>query len=660
MKVSPLLWNRFSAACVGIALSFSCVSPALAEELRVIARSVDIQGANPQNLAPLSLHVGDGTGFYPQINHNGDVLFGAHVWNGDPADYGLIQMYRYREEEGTQYLLGDLDPLETPDGQNVSTLLGASLNLSYKPTITADGEALFMSRLDGPGITTANNLGIVRAEHGSASALIAQNQTPLSGLSVTSISAAIEPANRAGEQYLAVRLDAAGNETAVLHRSALGTQTVLRTGDEVPGIEGAVVATIPSPLRTLSTVNPDGDAAFGVTLAGKGLNQFNNGAVLAYRDGALEVVARDGMLVDGAAPGCEIYGSSYARPHVNQSGKVAFHAGVNCGPITVFTDRLGSLERVAYPDKLFDGPTGRFRIGLLNEVTTTFGALGDTNGYLKAFLSDSGDVFVLTGIMHEDRTLRSGWGIVRIRPDGSAQVIVESAGQHSGLGFDLIGSPFPEQISFARDGSMLMRVQESVSDRVLISWSPARGLIAIRNGDTIGDLRVEVGGSNTINGLALSAGRLFADVRVRPIGDNSGSSHPAILAVDDAGNRSLPLVRGMSTLRDAASNDYTLVNFASPFWYTHKRHVANDSGAMVTIATIQREGQEPEEAIILLAPDSPALVVADFNQDGVVNPADIFAFLAAYFAGDSRADMNGSGALEVSDIFAFLNEYFAA
>jgi hypothetical protein len=346
---------------------------------------------------------------------------------------------------------------------------------------------------------------------------------------------------------------------------------------------------------------------------------------------------------------------------VNQSGKVAFHAGVNCGPISVFTDRLGTLERVAYPDKLFDGPTGRFRIGFLNEVTTTFGALGDTNGYLKAFLSDAGDVFVLTSILHEDRTLRSGWGIARIRPDGSAQVIVESSGQHSGLGFDLMGTPFPEQVSFARDGSMLMRVQESLSDRALLSWSPERALLAIRDGDIVGDYRLEVGGSNTINGLALASGRLFADVRVRGLGESDDSSgHPAIVAVDDAGNRSLPLVRGLSTLRDAASNEYTLINFASPFWYTHKRHVANESGALVTVATIQREGLEPEEAVILLSTDSPGLIIADFNQDGVVNPSDIFAFLAAYFAGDARADINHSGALEVTDIFAFLGEYFAS
>lgn len=50
---------------------------------------------------------------------------------------------------------------------------------------------------------------------------------------------------------------------------------------------------------------------------------------------------------------------------------------------------------------------------------------------------------------------------------------------------------------------------------------------------------------------------------------------------------------------------------------------------------------------------------ADFNNDGVLTPSDIFAFLNAYFAGDSGADFDGSGARTPTDIFSFLNAYFA-
>jgi hypothetical protein len=48
---------------------------------------------------------------------------------------------------------------------------------------------------------------------------------------------------------------------------------------------------------------------------------------------------------------------------------------------------------------------------------------------------------------------------------------------------------------------------------------------------------------------------------------------------------------------------------------------------------------------------------ADFDCDGTVAVADIFAFLNAWFAGAPQADINGSG-LSVQDIFDFLNLWF--
>ena len=50
---------------------------------------------------------------------------------------------------------------------------------------------------------------------------------------------------------------------------------------------------------------------------------------------------------------------------------------------------------------------------------------------------------------------------------------------------------------------------------------------------------------------------------------------------------------------------------------------------------------------------------ADFNQDGAVTVADIFQFLSAWFARDSRADFNGFNGVTVQDIFDFLTAWFA-
>jgi outer membrane protein assembly factor BamB len=56
---------------------------------------------------------------------------------------------------------------------------------------------------------------------------------------------------------------------------------------------------------------------------------------------------------------------------------------------------------------------------------------------------------------------------------------------------------------------------------------------------------------------------------------------------------------------------------------------------------------------------SPQPCAADFNNSGTVSVQDIFDFLAAYFASDSRADVNASGAVTVQDIFDYLLVYFA-
>jgi spore germination protein YaaH len=51
---------------------------------------------------------------------------------------------------------------------------------------------------------------------------------------------------------------------------------------------------------------------------------------------------------------------------------------------------------------------------------------------------------------------------------------------------------------------------------------------------------------------------------------------------------------------------------------------------------------------------------ADFDRNRVVQPADIFAFLNAYFSRAPGADFDGSGTLSPADVFAFLGAYFTA
>jgi hypothetical protein len=66
---------------------------------------------------------------------------------------------------------------------------------------------------------------------------------------------------------------------------------------------------------------------------------------------------------------------------------------------------------------------------------------------------------------------------------------------------------------------------------------------------------------------------------------------------------------------------------------------------------------EPYDAVLLIAP--PNRCPGDFNDDAVQQPADIFAFLNAYFSGSAAADFNLDAVLAPADIFAFLSAYFS-
>jgi hypothetical protein len=60
----------------------------------------------------------------------------------------------------------------------------------------------------------------------------------------------------------------------------------------------------------------------------------------------------------------------------------------------------------------------------------------------------------------------------------------------------------------------------------------------------------------------------------------------------------------------------------------------------------------------VLRMNSRPICAADFDNSGAVDVHDIFAFIAAWFAGDFATDFNGNGVLEVQDIFDFLNAWF--
>lgn len=76
------------------------------------------------------------------------------------------------------------------------------------------------------------------------------------------------------------------------------------------------------------------------------------------------------------------------------------------------------------------------------------------------------------------------------------------------------------------------------------------------------------------------------------------------------------------------------------------------------ITGVAEDGVFPENirAMWFYAPVCPG----DFDRNGIRNVTDIFAFLAAWFAGNPEADLDGVEGLGVPDIFAFLASWFGS
>ncbi len=54
---------------------------------------------------------------------------------------------------------------------------------------------------------------------------------------------------------------------------------------------------------------------------------------------------------------------------------------------------------------------------------------------------------------------------------------------------------------------------------------------------------------------------------------------------------------------------------------------------------------------------SSSICLADINNDGILDIADVFAFLDAYNAAAPQADLNADGLVDITDVFAFLDAY---
>ncbi len=88
---------------------------------------------------------------------------------------------------------------------------------------------------------------------------------------------------------------------------------------------------------------------------------------------------------------------------------------------------------------------------------------------------------------------------------------------------------------------------------------------------------------------------------------------------------------------------------------------ALDAGGLALVGVVDDGDPLSSNTLVSYRVTGPveAPCAADADGNGSVEVADIFAFLARWFADDPRADFDGDGVRGVADVFAFLSAWFA-
>jgi hypothetical protein len=241
------------------------------------------------------------------------------------------------------------------------------------PALTASGEAVYNARLDGPGITSANETGFFT----SGGPLVRRGDAvPDIGGAVFTGFVGIRPAlNDAGEQAFVGRVDGPGitvdDELAVFAAGAL----VAREGDLAPGAGGAAFDSF-----FFSGLNNAGDVVFDARLRGAGITLANNDALFAWRGGAFEMILREGGLIDiGGGDLREVLSFQFGGQRgFNEYGDIAFYAelGPGGGGHGVSGIFVYEADRIPPPSVVPLPPT----VGLMLVGMGALGAIGRRRG----------------------------------------------------------------------------------------------------------------------------------------------------------------------------------------------------------------------------------------------------------------------------------------
>jgi hypothetical protein len=235
------------------------------------------------------------------------------------------------DREGSQSLLVR-QQVTAPPG-----VLGGQFFIPIAAAVNNQAQvALFGSLHLGPGVTSADSLGIWRMSGGGGELVVRRGYGGVAGVPNASFFTLLEPTmNNAGQIAFAAELEVEGAVTTInnrgvwLHDGAAG-ELLLRSGGTVPGLGAATFAAFETPL-----LNNAGQVLVPATLVEGtgGVNSQNSHGLWVVEPGGASLLARTGSGGVPGAPGANF--SSFGALAFNESGMAAVQASLaNVAPGT--------------------------------------------------------------------------------------------------------------------------------------------------------------------------------------------------------------------------------------------------------------------------------------------------------------------------------------
>ncbi len=418
-----------------------------------------------------------------------------------------------------------------------------------------------------------------------------------------------------------------------------------------------------------SYMHPSGVGAYWVRVDGSGVSTIQVSDTVSITtdrafikingDGERTLMARQGDQAPGFPVGAlfrSLNWSTTLTPAISENGQIVLSGSV-AGGNTTQSDNSGLWS--------FEGSELHLMVRANDPApclgeNVRFGTLSGLSAHAgqMTFL-ENGDLIFVTGLQGSQVTLVNSMAIVKKAVSGQYSVIARAGTSLPAL---------PEGTTFLRTALGLKVVAAgdtfyftariggsgvtTTNDDVLIMVDSHGMRLVLREGDVVGDYLIRSFATDPkiqIN----SFGNAIIEVNVSPVSDLTGSQRPAIVGLSRA---AIPKIIVASTHSLELSSGSPAI--VSGYGLSAERALSV-SGKVVVSAAFT--GSAKDEAILVfdLEEESPFICRADFNSDGIIDPQDINAFLAAWFAELSNSDFDLDGIRSVSDIFSYLSAYFA-